>query len=294
MPKRHDPANAWYGLARWQRRRRVQLRDHPLCRLCLQLHGIVTPAIVADHVEPHHGDRQRFETGALQSLCKKCHDAVKRTVEQRGYSTAIGADGWPVDRAHHPCYASVRPAPHKNPIKIPRREHYDDDDDDDRPKRGFRYGLPANIKPSRIPVTLVCGPPAAGKSTWVKERATHGDTIIDLDDCKVMAGGRRWDTDPEVRARALYFRDQMLHSLFVRKTGRAFVIVGAPTERERSAWRQALGVRLDDVVILNTPEDVCISRLRADPDRAHVVYELTDEVAKWFYSYRADLGSRTF
>jgi hypothetical protein len=77
MPKRSDPANAWYGLARWQRRRRVQLRDHPLCRLCLQLHEIVTPAIVADHVESHHGDRQRFETGALKPLCTFYRGTVK-------------------------------------------------------------------------------------------------------------------------------------------------------------------------------------------------------------------------
>ena len=278
MPKRHDPANAWYGLARWQRRRRVQLRDHPLCRLCLQLHGIVTPANVADHVEPHHGDRQKFDHGDLQSLCTECHNAVKRVIEYRGYSTAIGADGWPVDK-QHPCYGGARFEAQAVPQ---RRCRSDDDDDDDWPQRRYsRFGVPANLKPSRIPVTLVCGPPAAGKTTWVKDRASFGDTIIDLNDCKVLAGGKRWDSDPSIRARALYLRDQMLHGLYAKKTGRAFVIIGAPTAAERHAWQTALGVRADDVVILAVPAAVCIARLRTDPERSHAEGDLIAAVGRW-------------
>jgi hypothetical protein len=30
-------------------------------------------------------------------------------------------------------------------------------------------------------LTVVTGPPAAGKTTWVAERARHGDVVIDLD-----------------------------------------------------------------------------------------------------------------
>lgn len=103
MTRRFDPGNEWYGLARWKKRRRVQLRQHPLCKLCEQLHGLIVPASVVDHVVPHRGDRELFENGELQSLCVKCHDSVKRTIEQRGYSLDIGVNGWPVDH-RHPCY----------------------------------------------------------------------------------------------------------------------------------------------------------------------------------------------
>src|SRR5262245_58464266 len=40
----------------------------------------------------------------LQSLCKLRHESAKKREEARGYSTAIGADGWPVD-PRHPVYS---------------------------------------------------------------------------------------------------------------------------------------------------------------------------------------------
>lgn len=92
----------WYSSAGWRKRRAFQLHEHPLCRICLE-RGKVEPATVADHIEPHHGDINKFRLGDLQSLCKACHDGLKRTVEIRGYSTAIGPDGMPVD-PQHPCY----------------------------------------------------------------------------------------------------------------------------------------------------------------------------------------------
>jgi 5-methylcytosine-specific restriction endonuclease McrA len=100
MAPHQNEANPWYGLMRWKKRRRAQLRKHPLCKICLESRGLVVPACVVDHVVPHGGDRKKFEFGALQSLCKQCHDSVKHTIDQRGYSTEIGADGWPIDERH--------------------------------------------------------------------------------------------------------------------------------------------------------------------------------------------------
>src|SRR5262249_53706994 len=57
MPHRPD-VHRWYCTAGWQRRRAHQLLVEPLCRLCLEA-GRVTPATVADHVEPHRGDLTR-------------------------------------------------------------------------------------------------------------------------------------------------------------------------------------------------------------------------------------------
>ena len=87
----------WYSTARWGRIRRHQLREHPLER------GIVTAAEICDHVDPHHGDVNKFWLGPFQSLCKRCHDSTKRFVETRGFRPDIGLDGWPLD-PNHPVY----------------------------------------------------------------------------------------------------------------------------------------------------------------------------------------------
>jgi 5-methylcytosine-specific restriction enzyme A len=49
----------WYSTARWDRIRRHQLREHPLCAFCLE-RGVVGAAEICDLVEPHHGDVNKF------------------------------------------------------------------------------------------------------------------------------------------------------------------------------------------------------------------------------------------
>jgi len=65
--------------------------------------GLVTAAEICDHVEPHHGDVNKFWLGPFQSLCKRCHDSTKRFVEMRGFRPDIGIDGRPID-SRHPVY----------------------------------------------------------------------------------------------------------------------------------------------------------------------------------------------
>jgi hypothetical protein len=89
----------WYGWQRWRKRARHQLREHPLCAMCLQ-QGIVVPATVADHVVPHKQNQRAFWFGTLQSLCTAHHNSTKQLVELYGYSTDVDADGWPTDRRH--------------------------------------------------------------------------------------------------------------------------------------------------------------------------------------------------
>jgi 5-methylcytosine-specific restriction enzyme A len=89
----------WRRTARWLRLRRQQLQRQPLCVFCTSA-GRGTAATVADHVVPHRGDEKLFWFGKLQSLCAPCHDTIKRQQEVKGFTTAVGADGWPVDQNH--------------------------------------------------------------------------------------------------------------------------------------------------------------------------------------------------
>src|SRR5690606_7126857 len=72
----------WYADRTWRARRAAQLAKEPLCRYCAE-RGRITPADVADHIEPHKGDRMKFFRGELQSLCHTCHSSVKQR-EERG------------------------------------------------------------------------------------------------------------------------------------------------------------------------------------------------------------------
>lgn len=67
--------------------------------MCLTLKGERVRATIADHVEPHQGDRLKFWAGALQSLCKHHHDGLKQSIERSGKA---GCDerGMPTDPAH--------------------------------------------------------------------------------------------------------------------------------------------------------------------------------------------------
>jgi 5-methylcytosine-specific restriction enzyme A len=89
----------WYGKQRWRNRAKQQMKSEPLCRMCLA-QGVVEPATTADHIIPHRGEELLFWTGELQSLCTPHHLRSKQQLEVRGFTSDIGADGWPIDPGH--------------------------------------------------------------------------------------------------------------------------------------------------------------------------------------------------
>ena len=88
-----------YNSVGWKRRRKAQLTGEPLCRFHLR-RGETVAATIADHVDRHEGNADKFFQGELQSLCKACHDSLKQAQEKTGFSKEAGLDGWPVDPAH--------------------------------------------------------------------------------------------------------------------------------------------------------------------------------------------------
>jgi 5-methylcytosine-specific restriction protein A len=86
-----------YKTYRWKKLRAHEIKVEPLCADCLS-RGIITPATVRDHIEPHRGDLQKFWHGKRQSLCKQCHDSHKQAEEKSGKRVReIGFDGFPVN-----------------------------------------------------------------------------------------------------------------------------------------------------------------------------------------------------
>jgi len=100
--KRSPEAQAyheWYNTTEWRSIRIEQLRRKPLCEWH-KARGHIVPANTVHHAEPHKGDRTKFLRGPFVSLCEACHNSDAQQIERRGYSTRIGADGWPTDPNH--------------------------------------------------------------------------------------------------------------------------------------------------------------------------------------------------
>lgn len=136
MPQAPE-VQALYATTRWRKLRLERLRMEPLCRSCaardIVNDGSIDPrtgermtgrqaALQVDHVRPHRGDRALFYSlENTQPLCSVCHAAkTARDAEdirrerkhreedaERGFSTAVGIDGWPVS-ADHPVRRGLR------------------------------------------------------------------------------------------------------------------------------------------------------------------------------------------
>jgi 5-methylcytosine-specific restriction enzyme A len=74
---------AMYVDYEWQAQRDEQLERFPHCLGCEACGRGQVKAEIADHLVPRTHSSEPFFTSELQSLCKHCHDVVKRRLEVR-------------------------------------------------------------------------------------------------------------------------------------------------------------------------------------------------------------------
>ncbi len=133
-------------------------------------------------------------------------------------------------------------------------------------------------------VTLVCGPPCSGKTTWVREHAEPGDLVVDWDALAVALGSPHPHAHPAplrpfiAEARdAVTARLERSHNLAA-----AWIIATAPRHADRE--RLAPGA---DVVVLAVDESECVRRARRDGRPGDTIEAIED----WWRVYRADQSS---
>jgi hypothetical protein len=220
-------------------------RDGYQCQPCLKT-GRPTLATQVDHIIGKAKDGTD-EHDNLQAICDDCHK-VKTKAESRGrrHKPLTNVDGWPAE---------------------------------DTVKR-WGYSIPDDLRLSAIPVVLVCGPPASGKTTHTHAHAGPSDTIIDMDAYKVTAGGKLWDTRSSIWRKAFTLRDRAIRSLAHATHGTCYLIVTAPTKLERDTWCEALGQTTVEVIA--TPEHECIQRIKAEPQRIDAADSQIKAVRHWW------------
>jgi predicted kinase len=143
--------------------------------------------------------------------------------------------------------------------------------------RGGGTGSPDTRRPGEV--VLVCGPPCAGKTTWVRQHAGPGDQVIDFDAiCRRLGSPSRYDHPPRIRALAKMVRSAMEQQATAHP-GRTYVIRSLPDPEDRAAVAERLGAR---VVMLATPAEEAMRRAAADDRPAWTAAA----IRSWWDRYR--------
>lgn len=117
------------------------------------------------------------------------------------------------------------------------------------------------LRPSGIPLTILCGPPCSGKTTYIANHAGPHDTVIDLDTiaAELSPGYIHWTgaLTSHLLNQAIRVRNAMLGSLEHKSRGKAWFIVSAPTKAERDWWQAKLNAK---VILLHPGAEECKRR----------------------------------
>jgi 5-methylcytosine-specific restriction protein A len=138
-----------------------------------------------------------------------------------------------------------------------------------------------------IPLIMVCGAPASGKSTYVEDHASQEDIIIDLDLIKSEISGspKYFPVSKAILDKAIRRRNEALESLqFVHNHGqKAWFIVSAGKRSDRDLWKRILHP-VQTIIMIPSKEE-CIDRIERDRSRLLLKYDQIAAVQAWFDIY---------
>ena len=132
-------------------------------------------------------------------------------------------------------------------------------------------------------VRLICGPPAAGKSTYVQDNAKAEDIVIDLDAIAQEHGFADRNRPENATNHLLRMRNDRLAALAKEPAQRtAWVILTAPGAKLRRWWCAALDVQASDLVLLVPSQAELHHRVMNDPDRKRIADLQLCWIDNWF------------
>ena len=137
---------------------------------------------------------------------------------------------------------------------------------------------------------VVCGPPGAGKSRYVSERARYGDVVLDFDELFATVSRLPLYNKPRhLIPVVLAMRDAALQAtweLYTGATGIVWVIALAPRAEQRTAL-----ARGGKVIVIECDVHECIRRIGLDERRVGTDGDAWFEiVSDWWNQYEKREG----
>ncbi len=133
---------------------------------------------------------------------------------------------------------------------------------------------------------LICGPPGAGKNTFVNTQFKTGDILVDVD-CLYSAitqSGSHVVKDPDLLNITLFLRDELLSGLRRSKIdGIAWVIACVPEGRRREMFARRLNNA--ETYLIMPDKEICCRRIREDTSREYNFDYIVGVIDDWFSRY---------
>jgi 5-methylcytosine-specific restriction protein A len=142
--------------------------------------------------------------------------------------------------------------------------------------------------PSRIPVTIVAGPPGSGKTSYVTARKAWGDLVVDMDLLYVaLTGGGPMYDKPDVLLPFVATARDAVMSRLARGSDvrRAWLITGKGNAAELLTLKAQLAA--ERIVVLEVAPAECLRRIREDPRRAERWQLWEPLIRKWWTTYQS-------
>ena len=175
-----------------------------------------------------------------------------------------GGDAWDMDNLQTICFQCHQEKRAKEAQMAAKGQSYDDTSSN---------------------VFLVYGPPAGGKATYVRGKASYGDVILSLDRMFVsLTGLPKYEKPDAILPYAQVAYDAVM-ALLCKTThglGSAWVMGSYPKKDFRESIARYLGA---DIVLCSASPDECKRRIRKDDSRVIRASAWDLLIDKWFVNY---------